>query len=191
MHSNDAGTTSDGDLIYTMQMQPLPTPYAPCKPPSLRGHHLSPPQSSLPPSLREDCDLPGSLPSPNTTSPVLQRWNYPKINAFRVCACFYSFLILGANDGAYGALIPYLEEYYDVNYTIISLVFLSPVGGYMASALLNNKIHMLCGQRGLAILMACLHILAYVLICLHIPYAALVVSFIVAGFGNGLGDSAW
>jgi hypothetical protein len=30
-----------------------------------------------------------------------------------------------------------------------------------------------------------------VAICLHPPYPVLVVVFILAGFGNGLGDSGW
>lgn len=30
-----------------------------------------------------------------------------------------------------------------------------------------------------------------VAICLHPPYPALVVVFILAGYGNGLGDSGW
>lgn len=35
------------------------------------------------------------------------------------------------------------------------------------------------------------HFIAYVVNCLHPPYPVLVVSFIFAGFGNGLTDSAW
>lgn len=35
------------------------------------------------------------------------------------------------------------------------------------------------------------HLIAYVVNCLHPPYPVLVVSFIFAGFGNGLTDSAW
>jgi hypothetical protein len=70
-------------------------------------------------------------------------------------------MILGAHDAAYGAIIPYLEIYYHVNYTIISLVFLSPIAGYTASALLNNYIHVVYGQRGVAIIMSMSHLLAY------------------------------
>lgn len=37
----------------------------------------------------------------------------------------------------------------------------------------------------------CCHIIAYVVNCLHPPYPVLVISFIFAGFGNGIEDSAW
>lgn len=103
----------------------------------------------------------GALPSPITAMPQLQKWNSPKINAWRCFATFYCFIILGANDAAYGALIPYLEEYYNINYTVISLVFLSPVVGYATAALLNNHIHMVYGQRGVALIMSVSHLVAY------------------------------
>jgi hypothetical protein len=103
----------------------------------------------------------GALPPPSTATPQLQKWNSPRLNMWRCLATFYSFIILGANDAAYGALIPYLETWYDVNYTVISLVFLSPIVGYTMSALLNNRIHTVYGQRGVAMMMSTSHLLAY------------------------------
>ncbi|KIW11900.1 hypothetical protein PV08_09173 [Exophiala spinifera] len=130
--------------------------------------------------------------SPQTDNkPQLQKWNSPRINVWRCAGTFWSFMILGASDAAYGALIPYLEDWYNVNYTIISLVFLSPLVGYILSALLNNHIHMVYGQRGVACIMSMSHLLGFVAICLHPPYPVLVVIYILLGFGNGLGDSGW
>lgn len=39
-----------------------------------------------------------------TSSPerLPEKWNQPKIKAWRVLATFYSFIVVGANDGAYG-----------------------------------------------------------------------------------------
>lgn len=88
---------------------------------------------------------------------------------FRCFATFWSFICLGANDGAYGALIPYLEKYYDINYTVVSLVFLSPIVGYICAAIFNNAIHMRFGQRGVAIIMSGSHLLAYLTISQHHP----------------------
>jgi fucose permease len=95
------------------------------------------------------------------------------------------------NDASYGPLLPYLESYYDLSYLIVSLVFLSPFVGYTLSALINNSIHMKFGQRGVAVIAPTAHLMAYIVICLHPPYPVLVVAFILAGFGNGLVDSAW
>lgn len=73
----------------------------------------------------------------------------------------------------------------------MSLVFLSPVIGYGASAMTINMIHMRFGQRGIAFVGPAAHLVAYIVICLHPPYPALVIAFIVAGFGQGVADGAW
>ncbi|TQN72750.1 Bypass of stop codon protein 6 [Colletotrichum shisoi] len=141
--------------------------------------------------LGSDDDATGGLPAPTTTTTVVQRWNHPRSNLFRVLSCFWSMLVSGANDAAYGALIPYLETYYNLTYIVVSLVFLSPFVGYVLSALLNNHSHLRWGQRGIAVLASMCHLVAYVIISQHPPYPALVVVFILAGFGNGLSDAGW
>ena len=110
---------------------------------------------------------------------------------YRVFATFWSFVIMGMNDATYGPLIPYLETYYNLSYTVISLVFLSPFVGYMSASLLNNTIHLKLGQRGVAFLGPSCHLLAYIINCVHPPYPVLVISFMIAGLGNGIEDSAW
>ncbi|KAL2801916.1 major facilitator superfamily domain-containing protein [Aspergillus granulosus] len=121
----------------------------------------------------------------------VERWNYPRSNVYKTFATFWAFLVMGANDSAYGPLIPYLEEYYNLSYTTVSLVFLSPIGGYALAALTNNKLHLHFGRRGIAVLSPGCHLIAYIVNCLHPPYPVLVASFIFAGLGNGLADSAW
>ncbi|KAJ5058958.1 major facilitator superfamily domain-containing protein [Bipolaris maydis] len=133
-----------------------------------------------------------NLPSPTTqAAQKLERWNHPRSNFFRTAAAFWSFVVMGSNDAAYGALIPYLQEYYRLSFVVISLVFLSPLVGYTASALLNNSIHLKFGQRGVAIIAPSCHLIAYIVIAVHPPYPVLVVIFMLAGFGNGLADAAW
>lgn len=141
------------------------------------------------PSAHED--LIGALPQPTTVSEELERWNRPRSNVARVLAAFWSLLVMGMNDAAYGAIIPYMGPYYKLEYTVVSLVFLSPFVGYTLSAILNNTIHHKIGQRGIAIIASTCHLLAYVVISVHPPYPVLIVVFMLAGFGNGIGDAAW
>jgi hypothetical protein len=146
--------------------------------------------------------------SPVTETSALEIWNEPRINMYRYLATLFTFIVMGMNDAAYGvspnfyswadapthisqALIPYLEPYYNVTYTVISLVFLAPFVGYSAAALLNNKIHMRWGQLGVAVIAPSCKILAYVVTCVHPPYPVLPVIFMLAGFGNGLEDGGW
>ncbi|KAJ9298368.1 hypothetical protein DTO271D3_2805 [Paecilomyces variotii] len=128
---------------------------------------------------------------PHQVFQQVERWNAPRSNVWKTLATFWSFLVMGMNDSAYGPLIPYLETYYDLSYTVVSILFFSPLFGYICSALLNNKIHNRFGRRGVAWIGPGCHIIAYIVNCLHPPYPVLVVSFIFAGFGNGLADSGW
>ncbi|KAL4804025.1 major facilitator superfamily domain-containing protein [Aspergillus unguis] len=149
---------------------------------------ISPP---LPPEEARDVDAekastPRDTHSNDNDSPELERWNYPRSNIFKTLATFWAFLVMGANDSAYG-----LEEYYHLSYTTVSLVFLSPIGGYTLAALTNHSLHTHFGRRGIALLSPGCHLVAYIVNCVHPPYPVLVVSFIFAGLGNGLADSAW
>ncbi|KXJ88448.1 major facilitator superfamily domain-containing protein [Microdochium bolleyi] len=132
-----------------------------------------------------------ALPPPTTAAEPLQKWNSPRSNIPRVGACFFSFVVMGSNDAAYGPLIPYIQEYYGLSYTIVSLLFLSPFVGYTAAALLNNHVHLKFGQRGVAFFTGIAHLVAYIIIATHPPYPVLVVAFVFAGLGNGLADAAW
>ncbi|KAA8649922.1 MFS transporter [Aspergillus tanneri] len=95
---------------------------------------------------------------------VLEKWNKPDVNKWRVLATFFSFIVVGANDGTYGALVPYV---------------------------LSNWVHARFGQRGVAFLGSGFHIIAYASSAQHPPYPVLILIFVLAGLGNGLLDAAW
>ncbi|CAG8285795.1 unnamed protein product [Penicillium salamii] len=123
---------------------------------------------------------------PAESFPQLEKWNQSRLNIERTLATFWCFMVMGANDAAYG-----LESYYQLSYTVVSLVFLSPLVGYAAAALLNHRIHSTFGQRGVAIIAPMSHLIAYVISCVHPPYPVLVIAYIFAGLGNGLEDAGW
>lgn len=47
-------------------------------------------------------------PLTNTTNPK-QQWNQPRINLYRYLASLLGLFLMGMNDAAYGALIPYVR----------------------------------------------------------------------------------
>lgn len=58
----------------------------------------------------QDDDPIESLPSPTTQAAErLERWNQSRTNVYRTFAAFWSFVVMGSNDAAYGALIPYVR----------------------------------------------------------------------------------
>lgn len=87
---------------------------------------LSSIKSGQQPNGRDSPDIRDELPPPSTAVDVLERWNSPKRNMYGIFGTYLSFFILGMNDASPGALIPYLERYYELSYTVVSLIFLSP-----------------------------------------------------------------
>ncbi|OJJ06761.1 hypothetical protein ASPVEDRAFT_140661 [Aspergillus versicolor CBS 583.65] len=152
--------------------------------------HAEDAEKGLQAQAQSDLRGSGGNTSSDNNDKQLERWNSPG-NTAKTMATFWAFLVMGANDAAYGPLIPYLESWYGLSYTTVSLVFLSPIGGYTLAAFTNNILHVHLGQRGIAWLSPGCHLIAYIVNCLHPPYPVLVVSFIFAGLGNGLADSAW
>lgn len=47
-----------------------------------------------------------ALPAPATAAEPLQSWNSPRSNIPRVGSCFFSFVVMGSNDAAYGVSTP-------------------------------------------------------------------------------------
>ncbi|KAL2275604.1 hypothetical protein FJTKL_01682 [Diaporthe vaccinii] len=88
-------------------------------------------------------------------------------------------------------MVVLIEKYYDLTYTIVSLVFLSPFAGYTLAAFTNNLMHVHFGQRGIAIISPLCHIVSFLVMAAHPPYPVLIIMFIFVGFGNGLADAAW
>ncbi|ETI24571.1 hypothetical protein G647_03940 [Cladophialophora carrionii CBS 160.54] len=142
-------------------------------------------------SSHEEDTIREELDPPTDAQPVVQRWNEPRGNIARLGFSFFSFIVTGLNDGAVGALIPYLETYYDLSYTTVSLIFLTPFAGYSLAAFTNASIHSRLGQRGIVILAPLCHIITYAILSAHPPFPVLVISNTISGFGNGLTDACF
>ncbi|KKA26078.1 hypothetical protein TD95_004015 [Thielaviopsis punctulata] len=124
--------------------------------------------------------------------PQRPRWNHDAVHVWRVVAVMYGFFVMGVGDGCIGALLPYIEKYYSVSYTLVSLLFLTPCLGYLIAGLLNTHIHHHLGQRGIALLAPLLHTAAYLALALRPPsFPAIPPLVFLAGLASGLQDSAW
>ncbi|PNY23167.1 Bypass of stop codon protein 6 [Tolypocladium capitatum] len=120
-----------------------------------------------------------------------ESWNSPRINKHRYISVNLSLFIMGMHDGCIGALLPYIERYYDVDHAAVSTIFLVPFLGYLTAALSNNWIHHRVGQRGIAFLGPFFRLAGYVPMALHPPFAVLPALLALTGFGNGIEDSAY
>ncbi|KAK9387961.1 major facilitator superfamily domain-containing protein [Lipomyces mesembrius] len=121
----------------------------------------------------------------------IQTWNNPPANKWRLLAILFGFVLMGMNDATPGALLLYIESYYQQTYTVISLCFLAPAAGYMISAFLNSNMHIMFGRWGTIVGGLLLMCVAYSLICWAPPLPLLVFSYGLVGLGIGTLDAAW
>ncbi|KAI1342965.1 MFS general substrate transporter [Xylariaceae sp. FL0016] len=181
--------SNGGSSTAVLELRPIPL--SPLQRDTVDPLSTKPSRETSKDAVQEREDNTSPLPPPTTAVEIKQRWNFPRSNIPRVAACFWSFIVMGSNDAAYGPLIPYIQSYYGLTYLVVSLIFLSPFVGYTAAAFLNNFFHLRIGQRGVAFVCSVCHLVSYVIIALHPPYPVLVVAFMLAGFGNGVADAAW
>lgn len=134
-------------------------------------------------------DLERSVPStPHVERAVdlVQSFTKPRMNVWRVlAACLISFAN-GLNDGAAGALIPSIEEHYNIGYAIVSLIFVAQALGFIIAAPFTHALEHRFGRAKTYILAEGFVSLAYVVIICQPPFPLVVAAFLPVGFGIAL-----
>ncbi|EHY59330.1 hypothetical protein HRR83_001397 [Exophiala dermatitidis] len=116
---------------------------------------------------------------------IQSAWNPPK-NRWRLASASLAFFLMGINDAATGALIPYVEEQYSIGYAIVSLIFVTNAVGFISMAPVSQMIEARLGRaRSLMISMTLLSIGYLAIICTP-PFPVIVVAFYFMGCGMAL-----
>ncbi|KAF1993304.1 MFS general substrate transporter [Amniculicola lignicola CBS 123094] len=162
------------------------------------GARYNGPSGSEPQTPREPWE-PQTLMSPNELersqppSPkrdevvgLMQSWNDPPINKWRILSCCLIYFGNGINDSVTGALIPYMEVYYRIGYAVMSLVFVGNAAGFIVTAFFTNTILHKLGRAKTLILAELIMLAAYVMLVVTPPYAAVVVAFFLLGVGMAM-----
>ncbi|KAK4508770.1 hypothetical protein PRZ48_002509 [Zasmidium cellare] len=139
----------------------------------------------------EQMELDETTPPEDHAVEVKETWKNPRANTARMAYIFLAFFNLGLHDASYGPLIPSLEQYYGLNYTTVSLVFLATFPGYLLAACTSDRIHLKFGPRGIAGVASTMRIATYIAMVCHPPWAVIVVLLVFCGMGNGLLDAGW
>ncbi|WVQ84077.1 hypothetical protein IAT38_006222 [Cryptococcus sp. DSM 104549] len=110
-----------------------------------------------------------------------KRLSYPMLGTL-----FTVMFLAGWNDASLGPLLPSLQDYYNVNYLVISSIWLTAFAGFMTSGICNVYITDRVGFGIAAPFGALMQGLGYVLMCWGSPYPLFLVAFSLNGFGMGL-----
>ena len=105
----------------------------------------------------------------------------PYMNRWRVAACCIAFFIQGVNDSAPGALLPYMERYYNIRYAMVSLIFVANALGFIIAAPFCHKLNNKFGRAKVLSACTCLNVVAYTALVCQPPFAVVVIAFLFLG----------
>ncbi|KAJ3510942.1 hypothetical protein NLJ89_g4387 [Agrocybe chaxingu] len=95
------------------------------------------------------------------------------------------FFAAGLSDTATGANLPSIQKHYDLSYEVVSLVFLTGFGGYLAACMLNSVLQNAIGTRWVLLTAGLLHAGGSLLIAFAPPFPLVMVGLTIMGLGNG------
>ncbi|KAK3955937.1 major facilitator superfamily domain-containing protein [Pseudoneurospora amorphoporcata] len=122
----------------------------------------------------------------NDTAEAMQSIMNPYMNRWRLLAMCLINLSNGMSDSAPGALIPAIEEYYNIGYAVVSLIFVGNALGFIAGAFFVDAIRERLGRAKTLAVGQGLISLGYIPMVATAPYPAIVVSFFFVGFGMSI-----
>ena len=117
---------------------------------------------------------------------IVPGWGYPTMNKWRVLACCLIYFGNGMNDSAPGALIPYMETYYHIDYAIVSMIWVANAAGFISAAFFVDLFRDRLGRAKTLMLAEAVISAGCVLIVCSPPYPAVVVAYFLVGYGTAV-----
>jgi fucose permease len=102
---------------------------------------------------------------------------------------FTSFILMGANDGAGGVLLPFIRDHYGVDKGTISFIFLAGSLGYLLSAFNSGPLVGKLGYRIFLVVGTGSFLAGATLYTLIPPFAFILLAAMAVGFGIGCLDA--
>ncbi|KAH8678989.1 major facilitator superfamily domain-containing protein [Tricladium varicosporioides] len=117
---------------------------------------------------------------------AMQSFANPPMNRFRMLSvCLLNFGN-GLNDSAPGALIPYLERYYNIGYATVSLIFVTNAIGFILAAFFVDALRARVGRAKTLMIAQSLMTCGYIPIVCTPPFPVVIISFFFLGLGMAL-----
>lgn len=131
---------------------------------------------------RTDATAAGAMSGTISPRPRLTS-RYPERNLWRIFSIFIFGATAGFSDATPGAVLPYIEEDYNLNYTTVSMIWIANAMGYVLVACSAHKIQVFLGkQKSLVAGSLCLLVM-FATILSGTVFPVIVVAFFVGGLG--------
>jgi len=112
-----------------------------------------------------------------------------KIAELQVGLAFFAFVLIGANDGAFGVLIPSLQMQYGVDKATIGLLFLVQSIGYLVAAFSSGLLIEKLGNRRFLMLGVVSFLFGVGSLALMLPFMIVLITMLSLGLGVGIIDA--
>ncbi|KAK9899797.1 MFS general substrate transporter [Cystobasidium minutum MCA 4210] len=112
----------------------------------------------------------------------------------KLAACYWALAAAGWNDASLGPLIPYIENYFTINYTIAATMFIAQCVGYIVAGITMNRLTDTFGMGKVITAGAALQMLGYAVCIAPPPFPVLPCVYVFVGCGVALQDAnanAW
>ncbi|HJT58511.1 MAG TPA: MFS transporter [Ktedonobacteraceae bacterium] len=117
------------------------------------------------------------------------RENAARFAQLQIGLAFFSFILIGANDGAFGVLIPSLQTHYGINKATVGLLFLMQTVGYLIAAFNTGLLVEKLGNRRFLLLGALSFLVGALALALMLPFDIVLVTMLLLGFGIAIIDA--
>jgi fucose permease len=112
-----------------------------------------------------------------------------KLAELQVGLAFFAFVLIGANDGAFGVLIPSLRMQYGVDKATIGLLFLVQSLGYLVAAFSSGLLIEKLGNRRFLMLGVVSFLFGVGAPALMLPFMIVLITMLSLGLGVGIIDA--
>ena len=126
---------------------------------------------------------PPTPPKSHVAAAKLQSATNPPRNRWRLVAAAATFFVMGMNDSATGALIPYMEAEYHIGYALVSLIFIANAIGFISAAPLVQPIANRIGRSKAYVAAFTLALIGYIVLACNPPFPLVVLAFLPLGLG--------
>ncbi len=106
-----------------------------------------------------------------------------RVGASRIqlALAFFAFILIGANDGSLGVILPSLRAHYHIDNATVSLLFLASSAGYLLSSFNNGLLVEKLGNRRFLLLGSLVFVICAGTYVLMPPFAVLLIAALLLG----------
>ncbi|MCJ1472297.1 hypothetical protein MMC13_000944 [Lambiella insularis] len=193
-HASEPGITGPPSTLHkdTRGIKPTPSQYE-LDHLTPSGHYATKAKTSLVAPTSNGLETPSLLNAPginakpiegsHTAVDVVQSLTNPPMNRWRFLASCLMCFANGLNDSAPGALIPYIEPYYNIGYAVVSMVFVANAVGFICAALYTTTLQARYGRAKVLVFAESLITAGYTIIACAPPFPVVVIAFLLTGLG--------